>query len=263
MTEDERIWAVKELLFDYVKSPSLRHIRDPHSVIRLAQQIVKRIDQGNSIWKKWDGQREVLLKSAVGCWIPIEDLRDFLNHKPGPHLTRTDVAQRLMAFEEEESLYPNEDFQTSCMALYEKEKADGTELPAIIRLLRDHLEREEERVRVEWQEHLERLRNEERLAQEQRLLSGADCAWTQLQKSQHWYCRANGRTYRLSPTEDKRWHLYRMKSVSDEEQGPLIGKYQRRGDATKVVKEIVLIRLTPTPTLTERGSIRAGKDLRQ
>jgi hypothetical protein len=54
-----------------------------------------------------------------------------------------------------------------------------------------------------------------------------------------------------------------MKSVSDEEQGPLIGKYQRRGDATKVVKEIVLIRLTPTPTLTERGSIRAGKDLRQ
>jgi hypothetical protein len=67
MREDERIWAVKELLFDYVKSPCLRHIRDPHSLIRLAQEIVRRIDQGNSIWRKWNGQREVLLKSAVPC----------------------------------------------------------------------------------------------------------------------------------------------------------------------------------------------------
>jgi hypothetical protein len=78
MREDERIWEVKALLFDYVKSPSLRHIRDPHSVIRLAQEIVRRIDRGNSIWRKWDGQREVLLKSVVTCWVPIEDLRDFL-----------------------------------------------------------------------------------------------------------------------------------------------------------------------------------------
>jgi hypothetical protein len=69
MREDERIWAVKELLFDYVKSPSLRHIRDPHSVTKLAQEIVKRVDRGNSIWRKWDGQREIVLKSAVGCWI--------------------------------------------------------------------------------------------------------------------------------------------------------------------------------------------------
>lgn len=32
MREDERISTVKELLFAYVKSPSLRHIRDPYSV---------------------------------------------------------------------------------------------------------------------------------------------------------------------------------------------------------------------------------------
>jgi hypothetical protein len=48
-----------------LKSPSPRHIRDPHSVIKLAQEIVRRIDRGNSIWRMWDGQREVLLKSAV------------------------------------------------------------------------------------------------------------------------------------------------------------------------------------------------------
>ena len=78
MREDQRIWAVKQLLFDYVKSPSLRHIRDPHSLGKLALEIVRRIDRGNSIWKKWDGQREGLLNSAAGCWIPVEDLRDFL-----------------------------------------------------------------------------------------------------------------------------------------------------------------------------------------
>jgi hypothetical protein len=139
MGEDERVWAVKELLFDYVKSPSLRHIRDPHSVIRLAQEIVKRIDRGNSIWRKWDGQREVLLKSAVGCWIPIEDMRNFLNDLPGPRLTTTDVTERLKAFEDEKYYdYPNEEFQTGCLALYAKEKAEGTELPAIIGLLREH-----------------------------------------------------------------------------------------------------------------------------
>jgi hypothetical protein len=239
MGEDERIWAVKELLFDYVKSPSLRHIRDPHSVIRLAQQIVKRIDQGNSIWSKWDGLREVLLKSALGCWIPIEDLRDFLNRMPGPSLTTTDVVQRLRAFEDEEYYsYPKDELKAGCLTLYEKEKADGTELPAIIGLLRDHVEGEEERLRTERREEYERLREEDRTAREQRLLSGADCTWTQLRKSQLWYCRANGRTYRLSPTKDKLWQLYRVRAVSDNEEGVLIGKYKARGDATKVVAEV-------------------------
>jgi hypothetical protein len=37
MTEDERIWSVREILIDYARSPSLRHIRDPHSLTRLAQ----------------------------------------------------------------------------------------------------------------------------------------------------------------------------------------------------------------------------------
>lgn len=238
MRDDERVWTVKELLFDYVKSPSLRHIRDPHSVNRLAQEIVRRIDRGNSIWRKWDGQREVLLRSAVGCWIPIEDMRDFLNRMPGPPLTTADVAQRLKAFEDEEHAWPDEELQPGCLALFEHEKAEGTELPAIIQLLRDHLEREDERLRSERQEEFQRQREQDRVAREQRLLSGADCKWTQLQKSQHWYCRTNGRTYRLSPTKDKKWQLYRVKAASDVEEGLLIGRYRARGDATKVVAEI-------------------------
>jgi hypothetical protein len=239
MREDERIWAVKELLSDYVKSPSLLHIRDPHSIIRLAQEIVRRIDRGNSIWRKWDGQRETVLKSAIGCWIPIEDLRDFLNRMSGPQLTSNDVSQRLKAFEDEDyTSYPNEDLRGGCLAIYDKERGEGTELPAIIGLLREHVENEEERIRVEHQEQNERRREEDREAQEQRLLSGADCKWTQFRKSQHWYCRANGRAYRLSPTNDKMWQLYRVKAIPDDEEGVLIGKYRARGDATKVVTEM-------------------------
>jgi len=239
MAEDDRIWAVKELLFDYVKSPSLRHLRDPHSVHKLALEIVRRIDRGNSIWKKWDGQREALVKSALPCWIPVEDLRIFLAAMPGPSLTTTDVAQRLKAFEEEQyAEYPNEELREGCVSLYDKEKAEGTELPAIIGLLRDFVEREEERLRIEREQRYQHFREEDRIAREQRLLSGADCRWTQLQKSPNWYCRANGRTYRLSPTKDKMWTLHRVTSLTTEEPGGFVGKYQRRGDATKVIGQI-------------------------
>jgi hypothetical protein len=238
MRDDERTWAVKELLFEYVRSPSLRHIRDPHSLGTLAREIVRRIDQGNSIWGKWDGQREVLLSSALGCWVPLEDLHSFLNRMPGPALTKTDVAQRLRALEGEQSEFGNEELQAGCLAIFEREKAEGTELPAIIQFLRDHVEKEEDRLRSEQHERYQRAREEDQIAHEQRLIAGADCGWTQLRKSQHWYCRMNGRTYRLSPAADRMWQLYRVNAVSDDEEGALIGKYQRRGDATKIIKQM-------------------------
>jgi hypothetical protein len=239
MKEDERLWVVRDLLFDYLKSPSLRHLRDSHSVSRLAQEIVRRLDRGTSIWRKWDPQRETLLKSALCCWIPVEDMHSFLNQLPGPPLTRTDVVQRLRALEDEEHFsYPKEGLQSGCLALYEAEKAAGTELPAIIQLLRDHVEREEDRLRAEREQHYQEWRQQDRLRREQRLLSGADCTWTQLKKSTHWYCCVNGRTYRLSPTKDKMWQLYRVASSEDDEEGALIGKYQRRGDSTKAIAKI-------------------------
>lgn len=87
----------------------------------------------------------------------------------------------------------------------------ATELPAIIGLLRDHVEREEERLRVEQREQYG-SREQDRIAREQRLLSGADCKWTKLAKSPDWHCRMNGWLYRLSPTTDKMWNLYRVKT---------------------------------------------------
>lgn len=238
MPEDDSLQAIKHLLFNFVRSPSLRHIRDPHTIIVLANEIIRVVNGRNSIWLKWDEQREKLVKSAVGCWIPLDDLRDFLNRLPGPGLTTADVTQRMRAFEDEDYFsYPKEELQPGCLTIYEREKANGTELPAIIGLLRDHVEREEERLRAEQKERYEQSRDKERIAREQRLLSGADCKWTQLAKSPDWHCRTNGRLYRLSPTKDKIWNLYRANAV-DSPNGSLIGKYQNRGDATKVVAQV-------------------------
>jgi hypothetical protein len=239
MFEDNRISSVKELLLDYVRSPSLRHIRDIHAITKLAQEIVARIDRGNSIWRKWDGQRETLLKGAIGCWVPPEDLREFLNLMPGPKLSKVDVEQRLKALEDEDHWnYARDEVREGCLALYRKEKAEGTELPATVRALAEYVEQEKERIRLEQEERFKRQREEERVAQEQRLLSGADCKWTQLRGSPCWYCRANGRTFRLSPNKEKMWELYRVTSLSGEEKGTWVGKYGVRGDATKAVKEV-------------------------
>lgn len=41
MPEDTQRDTVKRLLSEYVRSPSLRHIRDPYSLDRLARNIVR------------------------------------------------------------------------------------------------------------------------------------------------------------------------------------------------------------------------------
>lgn len=238
MFDDERTWAVKRLLFDYVKSPSLKHIRDDHSISQLARAIVARLDRGNVIWTKWNEHRELLVKGAAGCWVPIADLRAFLNAMPGPSLTATDVGQRLRAFEEELHIWPQDDFKESCLAIFEAEKAEGTDLPAIIGRLREFVEDVEQRRFKERQLAYRRAQEEAQQDREQRLLSGADCKWTQIRGSRHWYCRINGRTYRLSPLEGGTWQLFRVAQVVDDEKGNLLGRYRGRGDATKAISEM-------------------------
>ena len=148
------------------------------------------------------------------------------------------MEQRLKAVEEELCEFAHDDLRAGCLALYQREKAEGTELPAIVQLLRDHMDAEEDRLHAEQQERYRQSREQEQTQREQRLLSGADCTWTQLRTSKAWHCRANGRTYRLSPTKDGMWHLYRVRTVAEDEEGALIGKYQRRGDATKIVAQM-------------------------
>lgn len=238
MVDDYRVDVVKRMLFEHMKSPSLRHIKDPYMVIKLAQDIVKLLDRGNSAWTKWTGPREQLVKSATLCWVPIADLREHLNRMEGPTLSVGDVEQRLRAFAEEDySSYPRDELRDSCLAVYEAEKAEGTEMPAIIGVLQQHVEREEERLRVEQDARYQDLKRREREAAEARLLSGADCKWTPWSKTRDMYCRANGRLFRLSPGPEKRLDLFEVESI-DSSTGEMMGRYLKRTDATNAVEKI-------------------------
>ncbi|NII58332.1 hypothetical protein [Sphingomonas aerolata] len=235
MLDDDRVETVKRLLLEHVKSPSLRHIKDPYMLIKLAQDIVKKLDRGNSPWTKWTGPREQLVKSATACWIPIGDLQDHLNRMDGPKLSFSDVEQRLKAFADERySEYPRDELREGCLAVYEAEKTVGTEMPAMVSVLRDYIEKEKERLRLEQDANFRQLREAKAAAAEQRLLSGADCKWTSRQGTKDVYCRVNGRLFRLTITTDKRVELYQSEGL-EAGRGALLGRYLKRGDATKAV----------------------------
>ncbi|MGM3366946.1 hypothetical protein ACS212_22795, partial [Escherichia coli] len=87
---------------------------------------------------------------------------------------------------------------------------------AIIGALQEHIEREEDRLRHEQEQSYRRWREEERAKLEQRFLSGADCGWTQIDKSEAFYCRRNGRAFRIVRGKDRRCTLYRVEEVGDE-----------------------------------------------
>ncbi|OYU71394.1 MAG: hypothetical protein CFE28_16190 [Alphaproteobacteria bacterium PA2] len=237
MVEDERLHAVKALVINHVSTPSLRRIRDAWAVHLLAQEILEKLDHRAGIWRKWNDQREELVKSATDCWIPIVDLQEYLNGMQGPPLTRMDVAQRLRAFQDEgHRSPPNEEMKPVCLDIFEREKAEGTELPAIIGAIQEWLDKEELRLFFASMEARRKQVEEDKIALEQRLLSGADCKWTPLDNSAEVYCRTNGRTYRLLRTGNKMLDLHRIKNL-DDQQSLLIGTYRTRADATKVVAE--------------------------
>jgi hypothetical protein len=149
----DRQYAVASLLFEYVKNPSLRHVREVHSIHKLAREIVTALDRETSAWAKWGLEREEVAKAAVSCWIPVEDLLAFLDTLPGPSPTKTDVEQRLRSISEEPyATYPKDDLKDGSLALYQSEKARSTEMRAIIGALQEYVDREEDRLRRQQQE---------------------------------------------------------------------------------------------------------------
>lgn len=203
----------------------------------ICRQIVRQLLRRSTVWKKWEGEREPFLRSAATCWIPPEDLRAFLNELPGPSLTLTDVVERLRAIHEEHyERYPNDDVREGCLALYEREKQTGTELPAIAGAIRTYIEEEEARLEHERRAAWDAARRAEKAAIEQRYMSGADCKWTTINGSKSLYCRVNGRSYRLSSTSDKRWELHRVGSLEDK--GIPVGRYATRGDVSKALAKV-------------------------
>jgi hypothetical protein len=237
MFDSDRAGAVRRLVTSYLRSPSVSHMRDPHSIDQLVEQILGAIDREPSVWRKWLGERETFLEAAAPYWLPLEDLRDFLNGLPGPPLTLTDVEQRVRAINEAPfTSRRDEELRPGCEALYAREKAEGTELAAIVGALEDFVYFEGLKLEAARADARRQRIEDERLALEQRFLSGADCKWTAIQRSPELYTRINGRAYRLNPTKDKRWELYRIQSVED--CGTRIGLYGSRGDVNKVLAKL-------------------------
>lgn len=234
---EDRLMVVRRLLFDYVQSPSLRHIKDPSAVSRLAAEVIHKLDRGSSAWRKWDPPRERLVKAAAPCWVPIADLVDHLNAMLGPRLTATDVTQRTRAFQDDDAAeYPDERLRDGCLELFAREKAQGTELPAIIGALQEYIEDEERRLQFEQQAQYKSDQEAKRRAIENRFLAGADCKWTPLDRSKALFCRSNGRAYRLAPAPDGLLELYRVEAADD--QGIYVGRYRRSTDATATVAKV-------------------------
>lgn len=228
---------VRKLLFDHVQSPSLRHIRDGQVVGRLAAEIVAKLNQTNTAWLKWGPERERLVILAAPCWVPIPALARHLNAMLGPQLTPTDVAQRMRDLQERDLAdYPREELRESCEALFLHEEAEGTEFPAIVSALQEHVEVESQRLQTEREARYRAQQEELRLALERRFLSGADCKWTSLQGSKQLFCRLNGRAYRLTPLADRSCEISRINQPDDP--GVFVGRYKRRGDGTKALSVI-------------------------
>lgn len=237
MSDDTRLRKIIDLLKEHVNSPSLRHIRDPEQVHKLARKILKNLDDPSSPWRKWPPARDKLVREAIDCWIPVDDLHAALSELPGPPLTMSDVTGRLLALWGDGLHRPDNTLKSGCEALYAEQKSAGTELAAIVEVMKDWVGEEiVRRMTQRWEERT-RQRAEIKAAAEQTFLSGADCKWTQIGSSPDFYCRANGRMYRLSRRPDKKLEVCRVQSM-DDATGRFIGRYKGRPDATKAVEQV-------------------------
>ena len=237
MSDDFRIRIVREALDKHVASPSLDHIRDAAMLDRLAADIVTELFRGDPIWRKWDLTRETFLRRAIPCWIPIEDLTAFLNEIEGPILTTTDVQSRMDRMcEDRFETYPSPSKRDFCLAIYNAEKARGTELAAIVQRIDDRCAEEEMREYDERRERRQRELAEAAAELEARFLSGADCKWTPVKGQEGLYCRVNGRAFRLTKDTQKKHVLHRIDRLDTP--GEHVGRYASRADASRALEVV-------------------------
>jgi hypothetical protein len=230
--ESDRSYAVLSKLADYVRSPSLQHIRDPNQLQKLARDIVRILDRAGSVWTKWEGTREDVIKAASPCWIPDDDLHKHLNFLPGPPLT---LCQAAVASSLGRTVGNLPRRRTQGWLPCPLRSRSGAFI-AIVGAIREHIELEEERLRREREDAYRKFREEEQLKRKRRFAAGADVGWTSIDGTDALYCRRNGRSFRIVPSKDKRWQLYRI--TDQEEGGELLGLYGNRTDANRALGKI-------------------------
>ncbi len=61
-------------LHKYVGSPSLRHIRQPDIIRKLALKVLRHADVPTSPWQRWSAQREFVAKAdPYGTWPGVDE----------------------------------------------------------------------------------------------------------------------------------------------------------------------------------------------
>jgi len=133
--------------------------------------------------------------------------------------------------------WPNDDYKTRCLEIYEREKAAGTEMPAIIREIREQLDVWEQRDREAREEAWQRSKQQARTEHQARLRAGLDCGWIDLDQRDIFYCRLNNRLFRITRDKQKRWELVRISAI-EESKGLVIGHYTDRKEANKVIRKV-------------------------
>lgn len=141
-----------------------------------------------------------------------------------------------MMCEDRFETYPSPSKKDFCLAIYNEEKARGTELAAIVQRINDRCAEEEMRDYEERRDRRKRELAEAAAALEARFLSGADCKWTPVKGHEGLYCRVNGRAFRLTKDEEKKFVLHRIGGLDDP--GEHVGRYSAREDATRAVQNV-------------------------
>lgn len=199
----------------------------------------------SSLWRKWGPERNELLNLAKLSWIPVDDLRDALNALQGEPLTAVDVEQRLKLTWEEDTERPREDFRDGCLAIYLAEKAQGTELLAILGAIDDYVCEAYRRESALSHERAMRELEEKRTEEEQTLISGVDCNWVRLRTSEDWFRREQGRLFRLAKVRCSDWELSELEHL--DAPGKVVGRFRSRRLAREATMEILQGDLTPGP----------------
>jgi hypothetical protein len=151
------------------------------------------------VWSKWSDDRTEIARTAVTVWLPLDDLRDFLNRLPGPKLTEMDVYERLRWIEDNEHWMssPPDELREECFTRYDKEKAKGTEFIAIVHALSEWMSgAREEFYRQAREQHARDLA----LQDDKNIRSGKDwpkgIGWRRAIGLPGLYCRRAGRLFR-------------------------------------------------------------------
>lgn len=239
MVDNSRIELVCQMITNYVRNPSIREVRSGYHIRKIASDIVESLDDTGRLWQKWHACREKLIHKAAIVFVPDEDLLTVLNQTYGGKLTLVDVTQKLRDIRDGNGYYigPDEYFKEACLAEYVKQKDAGTEFIAILGYLEEWLdETSKNYFALQQLQHRQRVEDQKK-ASEMRLLSGADCPWTDVKPFTGSHCRKNGRLYRLVKKDNKLFEASRVKEL-DDKRGVIIGIYKTKSDATRAISEI-------------------------